>query len=161
MKIKILSWNVKVNEPEKRKVIRNFIMGQRVDLVCLQETKILEMNIALVRSIGVGRFLDWKALSTEGAARGILLLWDRRRMELIELEIGLYSISCLFRTVEEGFQWIFSGVYGLVERSFKEFFWEELGAIRGRWRGSWCLGETSMKFFFTMRGLKEAGSPLL
>ena len=46
-------------------------------------------------------------------------------MELIELEIGLYSILCLFRMVEEGFQWIFSRVYGLVERSFKEFFWEE------------------------------------
>ena len=104
MKIKILSWNVKVNEPEKRKVIWNFIMGQRVDLVCLQETKIQEMNIALVCSIGVGRFLDWKALSAEGVAGGIFLLWDRRRMELIELEIGLYSISCLFRTVEEGFQ---------------------------------------------------------
>ena len=41
MKVKIISWNVKgVNDPEKRKVIRNFIRAQRVDLVCLQETKI-------------------------------------------------------------------------------------------------------------------------
>ena len=80
------------------------------------------MNIALVYSIVVGRFLDW------------------RRMELIELVIDLYPILCLFRMVEEGFQWIFSRVYGPVERSFKEFFWEELGAIKGRWVGPWCLG---------------------
>ena len=41
MKVKILSWNVRrVNDSEKRKVIRNFIRTQRVDLVCLQETKI-------------------------------------------------------------------------------------------------------------------------
>ena len=37
-----------------------------MDLVCLQETKIQEMNIALVYSIMVGRFLDWKALNAGG-----------------------------------------------------------------------------------------------
>ena len=31
-------------------------------------------------------------------------------------------------------------VYGLVERSHKEFFWEELGSIRGMWEDPWCLG---------------------
>ena len=41
MKVKILSWNVRgVNDPKKRKVISNFIRTQRLDLVCLQETKI-------------------------------------------------------------------------------------------------------------------------
>ena len=42
--------------------------------------------------------------------------------------------------VEGGFQWAFSGVYGLVERRFKEAFWEELGCIKGWWEGPWCLG---------------------
>ena len=69
MKVKILSRNVRgVNDLEKRKVIRNFIRSQRVDLVCLQETKIQGMNKAWVHSIGVGRFLDWKALDAEGFA---------------------------------------------------------------------------------------------
>ena len=27
------------------------------------------------------------------------------------------------------------GVYGPGERSFKEFFWEELGSIKGMWNG--------------------------
>ena len=41
MKLKLFSWNVRgVNNPDKRDVIRNFIRSQRVDLVCLQETKI-------------------------------------------------------------------------------------------------------------------------
>ena len=77
MKVKIISWNVRcVNVLEKRNVIRNFIRTQRVDLVCLQETKIQGMNKALVNSIGVCRFLDWKALNAEGTVRGILLFWD-------------------------------------------------------------------------------------
>ena len=75
MKIKILSLNVRgVNNPDKRKVIKNFLRTHRVDLVCLQETKVQEMNNDMVRSLGVGRFVNWKALDVEGSAGGILLL---------------------------------------------------------------------------------------
>ena len=59
MKVKIMSWNVRgVNDPDRRKIIRNFIRYQRVDLVCLQETKIQEMTAAVARSLGVGRLSD-------------------------------------------------------------------------------------------------------
>ena len=59
MKIKILSWNVRgVNEPVKRSVIKSFLRSNRVDLVCLQEIKVQQMNIGMVRSLGVGRYLN-------------------------------------------------------------------------------------------------------
>ena len=141
MKVKIISWNVRgVNDPEKRKVVKNFIRSQRVDLVCLQETKIQGMNKALVHSIIVGRFLDWKSLDAEGTVGGILLSWDKRRLSLMESEYGSFSFSCMFTTMEDDFQWMFMGVYNPVDRSFKDFFWEELGSIRGLWNGPWCLG---------------------
>ena len=41
MKLRILSWNVRgTNDREKRKLIKDVIKSQKVDLVCLQETKI-------------------------------------------------------------------------------------------------------------------------
>ena len=67
MKIKIISWNVRgVNALDKRKVIKNFLRSYRTDLVCLQETKVQEMSVELVGSLGVGRSLNWKALNAEG-----------------------------------------------------------------------------------------------
>ena len=126
MTVKIISWNVRgVNDTDRRKIIRNFIRKQRVDLVCLQETKIQEMNNVVARSLGVGRLYDWRALNAEGSAGGIILFWDKKAMELVNSEIGLFSISCVFKMVEGGFMWMFSGVYGPVERSLKEIFWEE------------------------------------
>ena len=94
----------------------------------------------MVHSIGVGKFLDWKALNAEGNAGGILLLWDKRRSSLVESEVGSFSVSCLFRMAEDDFQWAFSGVYGPVERLYKDLFWEELSSIRGLGDGPWCLG---------------------
>ena len=74
MKIRISFWNVRGgNDRDKRKIIKSFIKSQRVDVVCLQETKIKEMTIGLMRSLGVGRHLDWSAVNSRGAARGILV----------------------------------------------------------------------------------------
>ena len=80
------------------------------------------MNASVARSLRVGRLSDWRALNAEGSARGILLFCDKRIMELVDSEFGLFSISCLFKMVEGGFLWTFSGVYGLVERKLKEVF---------------------------------------
>ena len=41
-----------------------------------------------------------------------------------------FSITCMFKNVEDGFQWAFIGVYGPVERSKRVMFWEELGSLK-------------------------------
>ena len=141
MKIKILSWNVRgVNDPDKRRVIKSFLISNRVDLVCLKETKVQQMNNFMARSLGVGRFLNWRALNAEGSAGGILLLRDKRRINMVDSVVGSFSVSSLFRMAEDGFQWVFSGVYGPIEKRLRESFWEELGSIRGLWEGPWCVG---------------------
>ena len=46
MRIHILCWNVKgANDRDKRKVIKALIKSQKVDLACLQETKMTEMSM--------------------------------------------------------------------------------------------------------------------
>ena len=128
MKLKLFSWNVRgVNNPDKRNVIRNFIRSQRVDLVCLQETKIQELSPAVAHSLGVGRLAEWRAVEAEGTAGGILVFWDSRKLELVETEIGYFSVTCMFKNVGDGLLWAFTGVYGPVKRSKRELFWEELG----------------------------------
>ena len=89
MKVKILSWNVRgANDSSKKKVIKTFIRNQRVDLICIQETKIQAMSDSIARSIGSGRFLDWKAVNAKGASGGILICWDRRSLDILDWEEG-------------------------------------------------------------------------
>ena len=42
--------------------------------------------------------------------------------------------------MENGFVWMFTGVYGSFTREERECLWKELGAIRGIWEDPWCLG---------------------
>ena len=99
-----------------------------------------DVSTQLVKSVGVGRFLNWASVDARGTARGLLLIWDNRVLENLEVESGGYSISARFRNCSDGFSWIFFGVYGPVIGSEKEDFWEELGAIRGLWEDPWCIG---------------------
>ena len=93
-----------------------------------------------MRSLGVGRFLEWGVLNARGAAGGVVVLWDNRVLELVGMEVGLFSISCRFKNCEDGFKWIFSEVYNPTMKRYRELFWEELGAIRGLWSDPWCIG---------------------
>ena len=61
------------NDSSKIKIIKAFIRNQRVGLLCIQETKIHSISEGIVRSLGSGRFLDWKAMNAEGALGGILI----------------------------------------------------------------------------------------
>ena len=76
MRIKILSWNVRgANNAEKRKLIQTYVKMQKVDLVCIQETKLKLFTRRMIRSLTVGKFVDWVAAYAEGAMGGILIFW--------------------------------------------------------------------------------------
>ncbi|RVW44757.1 hypothetical protein CK203_081811 [Vitis vinifera] len=65
------------NDVNKRRIIKSVVRKQKVDLMCIQETKIQSMTDGVVKSLGVGRFLDWRTLEAAGAAGGVLVCWDK------------------------------------------------------------------------------------
>ena len=100
----MLSGNVRgANDSDKRKVIKVLIKKNKVDLVCLQETKIQGMSRGLIRSLGVGRFLEWGVVDSRGAVGVIVVFWDNRVLELVNLETGVFSMSCQCKNCEDGF----------------------------------------------------------
>lgn len=55
------------------------------------------MTIDIVRSVRVGRILKWGSVNARGVARGVVVFWDIRVLELLDLEVGEFSISCRFK----------------------------------------------------------------
>ena len=94
VRIKILSWNVRgANSAEKRKLIKAFLKGFKADLVCVQETKPKGLTHGTIRRLMAGKFVDWVAAKSEGASGGILIFWDSRVLQLVEVEESHYSLS--------------------------------------------------------------------
>ena len=113
MKLRILSWNVRgMHNPDKMMVIKSMVRKHKPYLVCFQETKMKEMSARIVRSLGIGRNVGWVSLYVRNTAGEVLVLWDKRVLEGLEVEVGFFSISCRFRNCEEGFVWVFFRLYG-------------------------------------------------
>lgn len=105
----------------------------------------------LVRELWGGRYVDWTYLLALGVARGVLLCWDKRAVEMEEEELGAFSISCLFQCIADDFRWAFTGVYGPVRGGERPSFWNELQCIAFRWGLPWCVGSD----FNVVRSVEE------
>lgn len=128
-----------MHDPNKRKVVKSLVRKKNLHLVYFQETKIKEMFIEIVRSLSVGKNLGCVSMDVKGTIEGVLLSWDTRALECLNMEAGFYSISCRFRNCEDGFLWLFTKIYGLVKGKERREMWEELAPIKGLLDEAWCL----------------------
>ena len=129
-----------LNDKDKRLRMRNLIKLWKADVICLQETKMAEFSHQVIQSLWGNQHVDWTSLGSNGAASGILLMWDRRMVEKVEEAAGNYSLSCKFKNVFDQFEWIFTGVYGPNLDNERGFLWEELAGLISWWDAPWCIG---------------------
>lgn len=60
----------------KRKEIKNLVLKFKVDMCCIQETKLENMETKICRSLWGERKIDWACRDSEERSGGILTVWD-------------------------------------------------------------------------------------
>ena len=83
-------------------------------------------------------YVDWVALDADQTAGGILVMWDRRVLEKLEVMMGFFSVSVRWQGVGDGFIWACSGVYGPNDNNLRGQMWDELIGIQQLWDVPWC-----------------------
>jgi hypothetical protein len=140
MKLKLLTWNVRgLNDPKKRVVLKNWLRTWKVDVVCLQETKLDKVDERVIHSIWGNRFTGWEVLNADNTAGGVLLLWDKRVVDRVNSIVGRFSVSCHWKSLVDGFEWVGTGVYGPNRDDSRSELWAELSEIRHQWSQPWCI----------------------
>lgn len=70
-KIKVLTRNVRgLNEKDKRLSVRQTILLEKPDVICLQETKLSEINYTIVSQTCGRRYKEFVYLEAEGTRGG-------------------------------------------------------------------------------------------
>lgn len=75
-----------------------------------------------------------------GHSGGILVFWDSIVLKLLEVELGMHSLSCKFKNCDDNFIWMFTRVYEPVSNIDREELSAKLGNIRRLWSDPWCIG---------------------
>ncbi|KAK1298032.1 hypothetical protein QJS10_CPB14g01222 [Acorus calamus] len=82
---KFLCWNIRgLNDPCKKAAVKDVVLENGVNLVCLQETKMETFTSNNLRGIGNGRLSEFVFKASEGASGGIMLARNDRRWKKVD-----------------------------------------------------------------------------
>jgi len=102
-----------INERDKKVLLKSFLRDWKCDLLCLQETKMEVVSLSNVLALWGNDSVDFATLNAVGLSGGVLVMWDKSVYRLVYSFCGDFSITCILQTIESGFAWAFTGVYGL------------------------------------------------
>uniref|UniRef100_A0A2N9F7C8 Reverse transcriptase domain-containing protein n=1 Tax=Fagus sylvatica TaxID=28930 RepID=A0A2N9F7C8_FAGSY len=128
---------IKKGEVGSRKMVVSGTKGAR-ELRNL-ETKLDKVDGRMISSIWGNRFAGWEVLDAAHTAGGVLLLWDKRVVERIDSKVGMFSVSCHWKSLGDGFEWVGTGVYGPNRDDSRSELWAELVEVRNQWSQPWCI----------------------
>lgn len=137
----IINWNVRgLNNPARRKVVRDLVSETRATIVMLQETKLEVVDAVLVTEILGQRFVDnFVVLPASGTRGGILMALDESHYKITQAEIGVHTVTARVAAVSGGEEWSVTVVYGPQEDQEKLQFLGELRWISQDALDKWLI----------------------
>ena len=137
--MKILCWNARsIRLPEKRKLLKEVLLKENIDIICLQETKKTDFTKRFLNTISV-KFNIWKWLPANGTAGGIMIGLNSNCFSILSWYIGLYSITVGLINMQDNNKWALTVVYGPTNNNLRKKFWAELDSIQHAWKGPWVV----------------------
>lgn len=123
----IMSSNVRgLNTPARRSVVCDTASTHRLDILCLQETKIEIWSPALAREIGGGRLDDCAVLPAIGTRGGIAIFWNSDTVSVQTHAIGQFSITARISLIGSQNSFWLTTVYGPADELRKDEFLAEI-----------------------------------
>src|SRR5687768_14007084 len=109
-----ICWNVRgLNSTARCLAVHELIAGTHCHLVCLQETKLQNIDGALASFLGGHRHNAFAYKSARGTKRGILLLWNDAAVNIENIVIRHFSITATMTLRDCLTDFLLTAVYDL------------------------------------------------
>uniref|UniRef100_A0A452Y556 Endonuclease/exonuclease/phosphatase domain-containing protein n=2 Tax=Aegilops tauschii subsp. strangulata TaxID=200361 RepID=A0A452Y556_AEGTS len=136
----IMCWNVRgLNTPARRSVVCDTASAHRLDILCLQETKIEIWSPVIAREIGGGRLDDCAVLPTIGTRGGIAIFWNSGNVSVQTHAIGQFSITARVSLIGSQSSFWLTTVYGPVDEVRKDEFLAEIARAAPQPGEAWLI----------------------
>ncbi|KAL8463824.1 hypothetical protein ACS0TY_033680 [Phlomoides rotata] len=77
--MKVMSFNVRgLGQRMKRKDVKQMIIQNKIDICCIQESKLEKTEQIIRRELWYNSNFDWVWKDVEGRSGGIISIWSRR-----------------------------------------------------------------------------------
>ncbi|KAL5169552.1 putative plastid-lipid-associated protein 11, chloroplastic [Glycine soja] len=120
--------------------IRRIIMKQKVDLVCIQETKKDSFDKLICQSMWGDSSVSWDFVPSTQASGGLLCMWSNSDFQVERRVKGRHFLMLVGKWVKEN-QWLhIVNVYAPCDQAGKRILWDELSHLKAsNPNGLWCV----------------------
>jgi exonuclease III len=138
---KILSWNVRgLNCPAKKEDVKQTISLFRPDLICVQETKLSQVeNVTVTACFGSDYENNYVYLPADGTRGGIVLAAKSSTMLISNPLRTNHTISADILDQRRNLSWTVTGVYGPQGELDKKMFIRELRNVKHTAKEKWLI----------------------
>jgi exonuclease III len=141
--IDILSWNVcGLNRPARRATVKETLQDAKPHIVCLQETKMSNIDARMASSLGGGRMRSFQfkpATRPLGTRGGILILWNDDFVDLKDFAQRTFSLSAIVFLKACQTSFLLTVVYGPTRDSAKQAFLRQLRDTKPADNSKWLV----------------------
>ena len=117
------SWNVRgLAKPCKRRMVKDGVLFAGLNLVGLQEFKLVNPSVRTLKSFWGGRLTKWLVLDAVDIAGVVLLGWNENQFDCIDSHIGIFSVSGVFKWRQGDLTFLFTTVYARLRKRIKLYF---------------------------------------
>ena len=125
--INFLSWNIRgLNCLDRRSMVNATIASSSCHIVCLQETKLGNVDQFTTAFLGGHRLRSFAQRPSSGTRGGILMLWDDLLVDVSCISFTTYCLSAMVRVRGTDVLFKITTVYGPTDHSCKDAFFAEL-----------------------------------
>jgi len=131
--MKVASWNVRGWRAEgKKSMIKNFIMGENIDILGLVETKHVEVSQWEINKCWATQDVEWVHAPALNGSGGLIVSWHKDAFEAISTFIGQRWICVLGTFAMENFRCAVCVVYAPNDQGGRRLLWGQLRNLRDK-----------------------------
>lgn len=124
----------------KQKAIKTLILQHKVDLICVQETKLQVVDLRSCNALWGDTDFDWESVPAENRSGGLLCIWRKSLLQIHHREVGQNFICIVGHNLQNDMLCCFVNVYAPCDMLGKRLLWDKLISLKNSVSSDlWCV----------------------
>jgi exonuclease III len=138
--MRIIIWNVRgLGDDDKNETIHKTLDEAKADLICLQETKLIDISLFKARNFLHVRFIVLVYQPSDSASAGLLIAWSPKKYNVVLIDSRNNALTVKVESISDDAEFVLTNVYAPCDQAERSMFFSEIKQLQLAVQCPWVL----------------------